>query len=300
MPDPIYVIGSSNTDMVVKTDRLPLPGETLLGGTFLLNPGGKGANQAVAAARLGGKVSFVANLGNDLFGSQALEHFQKENVNTQFIHLDDDEPSGVALINVDAKGENTIVVAPGSNNNLTAHELIPFFKSVKAPALVLIQFEIPIESIELVIQECAAKRIPVIVNPAPANKINESLWKQVFAVTPNESEAEFLTGIKIDTEASVKEAAQSLLNKGVQNAIITLGKRGAYWKNKNEDGFVSASNVNPIDTTAAGDCFNGAFAVAIAEGKSIPEAVDFGCQAASISVTIMGAQASMPYRSEII
>lgn len=300
MPHPIYVIGSSNTDMVVKTDRLPLPGETLLGGTFFLNPGGKGANQAVAAARLGGRVSFVTNLGNDLFGSQALEHFQQENINTEFVNLDDNEPSGVALINVDAKGENTIVVAPGANNNLTAQELIPFFKSVKAPALVLVQFEIPIASVELIIQECAAKHIPIIVNPAPANKINEALWKHVFAVTPNESEAEVLTGIKISSEESIKAAAQNLLDKGIQNVIITLGKRGAFWKNKVDEGFVSALNVNPVDTTAAGDCFNGALAVAIAEGKTIEEAVDFGCQAASISVTIMGAQASMPYRSEII
>ena len=300
MPIPIYVIGSSNTDMVVKTDRLPLPGETLLGGKFLLNPGGKGANQAVAAARLGGQVSFVANLGNDLFGSQALEHFEKENINTEFVSLDEDEPSGVALINVDSKGENTIVVASGSNSNLTPQKLTQFFNSVKTHSLVVIQFEIPLPTVEFVVQQCANKSIPVIINPAPANKISEELWKHVFAVTPNESEAEIITGIKITDEQSIRVAGKNLIDKGVQQVIITLGKRGAYWCNKNGSGFVSAPVVNAVDTTAAGDCFNGAFAVAIAEGKSIPDAVSFACQAASISVTLMGAQSSMPYRNEII
>jgi ribokinase len=286
--------------MVIKSERLPAPGETIIGGTFLMNPGGKGANQAVAVARLGGNVSFVANLGNVLFGSQALEHFQEENINTDFVLLDEAEPSGVALINVDAKGENTIVVASGSNGNLTSQKLESFFKSLKSNAIVLIQFEIPLTTVEFIIQQCATKSIRVIVNPAPANKIHEMLWKHVFAVTPNESEAELITGIKIDDENSIQAAAKNLLDKGVQHVIITLGKRGAYWCNKDSNGFVSAPKVNAVDTTAAGDCFNGAFAVAIAEGMSIHDAVSLACEAASISVTLMGAQASMPYRSEII
>jgi ribokinase len=282
MATPIYVIGSSNTDMVIKSERLPAPGETIIGGTFLMNPGGKGANQAVAAARLGGNVSFVAN------------------INIDFVLLDESEPSGVALINVDAKGENTIVVASGSNGNLTPLKLEPFFKSLQSNAIVLLQFEIPLDTVEFIIRQCSTKSIRVIVNPAPANKIHETVWKHVFAVTPNESEAELITRIKIDDEVSIQAAAKNLLDKGVQQVIITLGKRGAYWCNKDGNGFVPAPKVNAVDTTAAGDCFNGAFAVAIAEGMSMHDAVNFACQAASISVTLMGAQASMPYRSEIV
>lgn len=299
MPKPIYVIGSSNTDMVVKTKSLPRPGETILGGEFLMNPGGKGANQAVAAARLGGDVWFVANMGNDLFGNQALEHFQTENINTEFILMDESSPSGVALINVDEQGENTIVVAPGSNGNLNPQQFVSFFKNVKSPAIALVQFEIPLSTVEFVIEQFSSHSIPVIVNPAPANHIQSHLWRKVFAVTPNESEAELLTGIEIDDETSIKEAARNLLAKGVQHAIITLGKRGAYWCNKEGDGFVSAPTVKPIDTTAAGDCFNGALAVAIAEGMPISEAASYACQAASISVTQLGAQSSMPYRNEL-
>jgi ribokinase len=299
MPTPIYIIGSSNTDMVVKTERLPKPGETILGGTFLMNPGGKGANQAVAAARLGGNVSFIANLGNDLFGKQAMEQFKQENIDTRFILTDNHEPSGVALINVDAKGENCIAVAPGSNGRLTPALLQSFFEVLQSPAFVLVQLEIPIPTVEFIVEQCAIKSVPVIVNPAPANKLKDSLWRKVFALTPNESEAALLTGIAITDDASVKRAAQALHVKGIENVIITLGKRGAYWSTQKENGFVSAPVVTAVDSTAAGDCFNGALVVALAEGRSLKDAASLACQAASISVTRMGAQASMPFRKEL-
>lgn len=299
MSIPIYVIGSSNTDMVVKTERLPKPGETVLGGTFLMNPGGKGANQAVAAARLGGQVSLVANLGNDLFGRQALEQFKQEKIDVTYITLDDVHPSGVALINVDSKGENCIAVAPGANGYLTPESIQTLFNAISTPCLVLVQFEIPIRTVEYIIEQCVARAIPVIVNPAPAAIVKEGALKQIFAITPNETEAELLTGIKITNDSAVKSAAQALLNKGVTHVIITLGKRGAYWRTHAADGFVSAPPVTAIDTTAGGDCFSGALAVALAEGNSLSEAVSFACRAASISVTRMGAQASMPTRSEL-
>ena len=299
MPTPIYVIGSSNTDMVVKTKNLPRPGETILGGQFLMNAGGKGANQAVAAARLGGQVSFIANVGNDLFGQQALQQFKNEKINTQFITADSKYPSGVALINVDAKGENCIAVAPGANGNLTPDRLQNFFCHLTTPAFVLIQFEIPIETVEYVIEQCSLKNIPVILNPAPANKIKTELWKNVFLITPNESETEYLTGIKVLDDDSVRNAAHALHGLGIQIVIITLGSKGAFWSAQNQNGFIKTTKVSAIDTTAAGDCFNGALTVAIAEGIPLAKAAEFACRAATISVTRMGAQASMPYRKEL-
>lgn len=299
MSTPLFVIGSSNTDMVVKTDRLPAPGETLLGGTFLLNAGGKGANQAVAAARLGGSVSLVARVGNDIFGQKSLTQFQTENIDTRFISTDAQLPSGVALINVDAKGENSIVVAPGSNARLTPDCLRDFFIHVKPPALVLVQLEIPLETVEFVVTECKQRNIPVILNPAPAQKLSDEVLRKLFVITPNETEAQVLTGIAIDADQTVQEAAIQLLKKGIQHVIITLGKRGAYWTNGTEQQFITSPLVTAIDTTAAGDCFNGALATALAEGQPMPEAIGFACKAASISVTRMGAQAAMPFRKEI-
>lgn len=285
--------------MVVKAERLPLPGETVLGGKFLMNAGGKGANQAVAAARLGGHVSLIANLGSDLFGRQALEQFKSENIQTNFITLDPVQPSGVALINVDARGENCIAVAPGANSNLTPELLTPFFSSISSPAIVLVQLEIPISTVEFIIEQCDARSMPLIVNPAPANLIRDEVWKQVYVITPNESEAELLTGISITDDNAAKKAAHVLHQKGINNVVLTLGKRGAYWSSGKDEGFVTAPSVTSIDTTAAGDCFSGAIAVALAEKESLATAVRFACAAASISVTRMGAQASMPTRSEV-
>jgi ribokinase len=285
--------------MVVKAEHLPAPGETVLGGTFMMNAGGKGANQAVAATRLGGKVSFVANLGNDLFGMQALDQFKQESINTEFISLDEFLPSGVALINVDAKGENCITVAPGANGNLTHKQLLSFFDSINPEGFVLVQLEIPLSTVEYIIEQCALRNIPVIVNPAPAAKLKNDTWKHVFAITPNESEATLLTGVNIKDDRSVKEAASILHRMGVKNVIITLGKRGAYWSDLVMEGWIASPEVTAVDTTAAGDCFSGALTVALSENKSLNEAVRFACIAASISVTRMGAQASMPTRSEV-
>jgi len=300
MSIPIYIIGSSNTDMVVKAERLPAPGETILGGTFLMNAGGKGANQAVAAARLGGNVSFIANLGNDLFGTQALEQFKRENIHTQFITLDAQHPSGVALINVDASGENCIAVAPGANGNLSPELLKSFFTSLTPPALVLIQLEIPITTVEFILAQCARQSIPVIVNPAPAHTLRDDVLKQVSIITPNESEAELITGIPITDEYAVKKTAAFLHKKGINKVVLTLGKRGAYWSTGEGEGFVATPSVTTVDTTAAGDCFSGALAVALSENETLENAVKFACAAAAISVTRMGAQASMPTRKEVV
>jgi ribokinase len=296
---PIYVIGSSNTDMVVHCRKIPAPGETILGGTFFMNPGGKGANQAVAAARLGSSVTLVANVGNDLFGRESIDHFRKENVNTNFISTDPELASGVALINVDHQGENSITVAPGSNGNLNITQVDKALKSITGKAIVLIQLEIPLTTVEHAILFCNKNGHHVILNPAPAQRLNEEIFKNLFLITPNETEAELLTGISVTDNASAVRAAEKLHQTGIENIVITLGAKGAYLHSKDTKQFVTSPLVKAIDSTAAGDCFNGALAVALSENRPLYEAVSFGCAAASLSVTRMGAQSSMPSRLEV-
>ncbi len=294
----IIIIGSSNTDMVVKSKKLPLPGETILGGTFLMNAGGKGANQAVAAARLGGNVTLVTKVGNDIFGKQSIEGFKHENINTEFIFIDEGTPSGTALIMVNEEGENCIVVAPGANANLLPADIEQVI-NISEAEIILMQLEIPIKTIEAVAKISKGNHQKVIINPAPAQKLSDELLNGLFLITPNETEATLLTGIKVDDEVTASHAAEVFLNKGVQNVIITLGKQGAYFQNKDLQFKTTAPVVRAMDTTAAGDTFSGALTVAVTEKMSWPEAVQFAVQAASISVTRMGAQASVPYRKEI-
>ena len=294
----IIVVGSANTDMVVKAKTLPLPGETILGGEFFMNAGGKGANQAVAAARLGGDVLLVAKVGDDIFGKQTIEGLQKEKINTSFIFIDKTAPSGTALINVNAQGENCIVVAPGANANLLPADIAKV-KGMEAAQILLMQLEIPIATIEQVAKNAKQNHQKMIINPAPAQKLSDELLNGLFLLTPNETEASILTGIHVVDEVTAVEAANIFLTKGVQNVIITLGKQGAYFQNNEEHFLVAAPIVQALDTTAAGDTFSGAIAVAITEDKSWKQAIEFAVKAASIAVTRLGAQASVPYRNEI-
>lgn len=295
----IFVIGSSNTDMVVKTSRLPAPGETVIGGNFLMNPGGKGANQAVTAARLEGKVVFVAKVGNDLFGEQAMRHFKEEKIDARFVTIDSEQPSGVALINVDEKGENSIVVAPGANARLQTADVENALDEINENDILLVQLEIPLPTVEFAVRQAAAKRCRIMLNPAPAQKLSAEILAQLYLITPNETEAELLTGIRVHDEPSARLAAESLRESGVRNVILTLGAKGAYLHNETTSCLIAAPPVTAVDTTAAGDCFNGALAVALSENAGLAEAVAFACEAASISVTRMGAQSSVPYRHEI-
>jgi ribokinase len=295
----IIVIGSSNTDMVIKSKKLPLPGETILGGTFLMNPGGKGANQAVAAARLGGNVTFVTKTGNDMFGTEATNLFENEHIDSRFIIKDPDKPSGVALITVDEFGENSIVVAPGSNGSLSAYDINEEVFNTSNGDIFLMQLEIPVSTVEFVAEKAFAKKNRVILNPAPARALSDELLSYLFLITPNETEAELITGVKVTDILTAEKAAIILRDKGVKNVIITMGAFGAYLKTEIISKMITVVPVKAVDTTAAGDVFNGALAVAIAEGNNIEEAVIFANKAASISVTRMGAQASAPYRKEI-
>jgi ribokinase len=299
MKPKILVIGSSNTDMVVRTKHFPSPGETVLGGTFFMNPGGKGANQAVASARLGGNVTFITKLGNDIFGRQALEQFKKEGINTDYVFSDTQLPSGVALITVDDKGENTIVVAPGSNASLSSEELNKAGNAFETCSLLLMQLEIPLSTVAHAALAAAEKKKRIILNPAPATDLPDDLLRHLFLLTPNRSEAESLTSVAIRDEQSLKDAAKKLKARGVENVIITLGDRGAYLYTATISKMIAARKVAAIDSTAAGDVFNGALAVAIAEGEAIDQAITFANHAAGISVTRPGAQASAPHRKEV-
>jgi ribokinase len=295
----IIVIGSSNTDMVVKSKKLPARGETILGGTFLMNPGGKGANQAVAAARLKGNVTFVTKTGNDLFGDQSKQLFDIEGIDTRFIVKDLKNPSGIALITVDENGENCIVVAPGSNGTLSAFDIDDEVYGNDPSDVFLMQLEIPVSTVEYVAQKVAEKGNRVILNPAPARQLSNDLLNSLCVITPNEVEAELLTGMKVKDVLSAEKAAEKLSRKGVRNVVITMGAAGAYLHNREVSKLIPVVPVKAVDSTAAGDVFNGALAVALSEGKGLEEAVEFANKAASISVTRMGAQASAPYRNEL-
>jgi len=295
----ILVVGSSNTDMVIKTQNFPAPGETILGGRFLMNAGGKGANQAVAAARLGGLVTFVGKIGNDIFGKQAVQQLEDEGINIDYVSVDAENPSGVAMITVDQKGENSIVVAQGSNGTLSPWDFDKAQTELYESEYVLMQLETPIPTVEYIALKAFQKQKKVVLNPAPAAKLSDELLLNLYLITPNETEAELLTGVKVTDESSAFKAASVLHNKGVDIVIITMGSAGAFLLENGNSEIIKAPKVDAIDTTAAGDTFNGALVVALSEGKSIRESIVFANKAASISVTRIGAQSSVPYRKEI-
>lgn len=295
----IVVIGSCNTDMVIKSDRLPVPGETILGGTFMMNPGGKGANQAVAAARLGGQVTFISKTGNDLFGRQSIELYENEGINTDYIFSDAEHPSGVALISVDMNGENCIVVASGANATLSSKDIDKARTAVERADILLMQLEIPLDTVEYAAKLAYGKGIKVVLNPAPACYLPDSLLKCLYMIIPNKTEAEMLSGVKVADWDSAKQAADIISSKGVSIVLITLGSLGALIKEGDQYYTVEATKVNAVDTTAAGDTFCGAVCVALSEGRSVCEAVKWANRASGITVTRMGAQSSIPYRREL-
>ena len=296
----IVVIGSSNTDMVIKVPRLPKTGETVLGGEFYTTAGGKGANQAVSAARAGGETTFVARVGNDMFGERAIASFQEEGINIDHIVTDPDLPSGVAEIFIDENGHSLVAVASGANMNLSVYDIINSKQAIMEADIILMQLEVPLKTLEYAakLANDAGKRF--ILNPAPGQQLPIDLLKRISVLTPNEKQAELLTGIRVEDEDSAEDAGKILLSKGVSKVIITLGSQGALVLDSSGSELVSGFKINPVDTTAAGDIFNGALAVAIAESKNIFEAVKFANAAAALSVAKIGALSSAPNRDEIL
>lgn len=295
----ILVVGSSNTDLVVKTERFPQPGETVVGRDFFLFQGGKGANQAVAAARMGGKVAFISRVGADLFGGQTKEALEREGISTAWMSMDASSPTGVAMITVNEQGENHIVVVPGANANLLPEALDEAQDVLLDSEVWLCQLEIPVETAAYLAEKAKSFLKKLILNPAPATDLPESVYQHLFLITPNETEASLLSGLPCEQEADYPRVAQWFLDKGVQQVVITLGEKGAFFKNAELELRIPAPPVTAIDTTAAGDVFNGTLAVALAEGQFWEKALQTAIQAASLSVTRMGAQASAPYRSEL-
>lgn len=295
----IVVLGSANTDMVITGRRLPVPGETISDGHFMMNPGGKGANQAVAVARLSAKkgtCTFIAKVGDDVFGRDTAARLKSDGISARLV-VDRTEPSGTALILVDSKGQNVISVALGANGTLSPKDVAPFREEIESSACLLMQLETPLETVEWAAKLAHDAGATVVLNPAPARKLPRSLYPVIDWITPNETEAEMLTGVKVVDAAGAAKATAVLKRRGVRHVVITMGSNGAYCGDCGK--LFPCRRVKAVDCVAAGDTFNGAFAVALAEGRSCAEAIDFAQKAAAISVTRPGAQSSVPYRKEV-
>ena len=292
----LVVVGSSNTDMIVRTDHLPRPGETVMGGDLVTAAGGKGANQAVAAARLGASVTFVARVGQDVFGQQAVDNFHREGLDIRYLVQDPGAPSGVALIVVGPGGQNIIAVAPGANLRLTPADVQAAASAFVGARAVLLQLEMPIETVLAAAQAGRAAGAIVILNPAPAptQPLPEALYPAVDILTPNETEAALLSG-----EPAPEAAAAVFLRRGVGTVIITLGAEGTLVATPSDVRRVPGFRVEAVDSTAAGDAFNGALGVALGRGESLEAAVRYAQAAAALSVTRLGAQPSLPTAAEV-
>ena len=294
----VVVIGSSNIDMVAQVSHLPAPGETVGDANFMQSLGGKGANQAVAAARLGGSVTFITSLGNDIYAEILKKHFKKEGITTDYIIDDVNQPTGTALIFVADSGENCIAVAPGANYSLLPGSITHFSEVIDEADIIVMQAEIPYETIKKIALSAKQKGKKVLFNPAPACLIDEELMKAIDILVVNELEAAFISGIEY-TGNNLEEIALSLLQAGARNAVITLGSQGVYMKNDKEIIQLPGYKVNAIDTIAAGDTFCGALAVICAQREIDRDALSFANAAAAIAVTRSGAQPSIPTLDEV-
>jgi ribokinase len=295
----IVVVGSVNTDMVVKGRQLPRPGETVTGGQFIMAAGGKGANQAVAAARLGAQVTLIAKVGCDVFGDQAVDNFRREGICTDRILRDTDHATGVALILVDEAGENLISVASGANHALTSDEIEKLADCIRSADVLMLQLEIPIDSVCIAARIAAEAGVPIILDPAPAAPLSGELLKHVTYLTPNESEAERLTGIPVRDETSARQAAAQLRAAGVKYVIVTMGASGALVAGPDDTVLIPSERIEAVDTTAAGDAFNGGLAWALANGAPLKDAVRRACMVGALSATKLGAQPSLPTANEL-
>ena len=284
--------------MIIKVPHLPTPGETILGGKFSVAQGGKGANQAVAAARAGGSITFISCVGKDLFGKKSLEELSKEGIDISKVKIVDGVSSGVALINVSMSGENSISVAPGANSRLLPEDIEAVAPLIKAADLVLLQLEIPMDTVKKAVQIAHDEQVTVMLNPAPGRLLDQELLSMVDVLTPNENEA-LLIAQTPGLAGNNKALAHALLQKGPGTVVLTLGEKGAFFSSDNEEEHVPGFRVQAVDTTGAGDTFNGYLAVALAKGDDLKCAVTLANRAASQSVTRLGAQPSIPKASEL-
>jgi len=299
MYDSILVIGSTNVDFLIKSDKLPASGETVTGGIFTQNFGGKGANQAVGAARAGGNVSFITCLGEDLYADELLHSFKNDHIDTQYVFKEPNVATGTALILLDKEGNNCISVAPGANFKFTNPHIDKAMDAFIGADMIILQMEIPFEVNKYVFSLAKKYKKKVMFNLAPARSFDLSVLEQTYVFVVNEVEASMVTGLKVESDHEVKTAALALLDKGPEIAVITLGAKGSFFATRENQRFVPAFRVKAVDTTAAGDVYCGSLAVALVEGKSLTEALQFAGAASAISVTRLGAQPSAPSRDEI-
>lgn len=296
----ILVVGSINMDMVVRAPTMPAPGETVLGDGFVTNPGGKGANQAVAAARLGGNVRMVGLVGDDAFGEQLIDKLKSEGINTENVKHRHGAPTGVAMIVVDANGENSIVVASGANHMLTPDDIFPLADLFAEADVVVLQLELPLPTVRAAIEKARRHNCTVVLDPAPMPRNLPDELCEVDIFSPNVSEAEILTGVKVVEERVEKSVALQLVERGAKAGVLKLGSRGSLVVAADGHFYrVQAYKVQVVDTTAAGDAFTAALSVATGEGKNLHQAATFATAAGALACTRLGAQAAMPLRSEV-
>jgi ribokinase len=295
----IVVVGSINTDMVVRTDHIPAPGETLLGNSFFITGGGKGANQAVAVAKMKAHACMIGKVGNDVFGQQAILNLQHENVDTSYVYTDNTQPSGVALIAVADNGENSIIVAAGANSSLNRDDILKAEGIIADAECIVLQLEIPLDTVIVAIELAKKHRKKVVLNPAPAAILPAEILRQTDIIIPNQTEAALMTGTPVTDPGEAATAASWFHQQGIHTVLITLGEKGCYVSDPSFRGMIEGYAAGTVvDTVAAGDTFCGAVTVALAEGMPLAKAVRFANIAAGLSVTKNGAQTSIPSRDE--
>ena len=294
----ICVIGSLNMDLVVNVDTMPKPGQTIIGSNFKEVPGGKGANQAVAMARLNGNVSMIGKVGEDGFGQTLINSLKNDKVDTTYIQTSIGA-NGVALITVDKNAQNSIVVSPGANFEVKEDDIDNNIEAIKNSDIVVLQLETPLNTIKYALNKAKELNKYTILNPAPAVKLDDEIIKNVDLLTPNETELEIISGVSIETEEDIQKAAQIMIEKGVKELIVTLGSKGSLYINKEKSMFKKAYKVEAVDTTAAGDSYTGALAVALSQDKNIEDAMDFASKVGALSVLKEGAQSSLPTLEDV-
>lgn len=295
----IAVVGSLNMDLVIRTPRMPVPGETISGHDFHIIPGGKGANQAVAAARLGGQVSMIGRVGDDDFGRRQQECLQQDQIDLAFLTVDPQCATGIAMITLDERGQNSIIISPEANGAVSVEQIDAARAAITGAAMLICQLEVPLAAVTRAIELAAHANVPVLLNPAPAAQLPYTLLKQVHYLVLNESEAGLLTGQDVTDKDSAQRAATQLQKIGIPTVLLTLGEQGVIIVHQDTCTHESALSVEVVDTTAAGDTFVGAFAVAITEGQAVSAAVRFATRAAALTVTKLGAQSSIPTRPAV-
>lgn len=294
----IVVVGSLNMDLVINSPRIPAMGETILGNNFITTYGGKGANQAVAAAKLGGDVAMIGCIGDDIFGERLLANLNNNGIDTRCIKVVEGYPTGVAVILVE-NGDNCIIVDPGANSELKPDDIYRLEDLIKESDIIVTQLEIPLDTVKCAIDLARKYNVKVLLNPAPAIELNDELLSMIDILTPNENECEIMTGIRIESIEDARSAVEYLVEKGIKNAVVTLGRNGVVYNYGDEIIHKPASNIEVVDTTAAGDSFSGALAVAITGEGDINTSIEFAQAVATLTITKRGAQASLPHLSEV-